>query len=283
MQQTKILALVVLIFGFPLSACAAKTVILRDKSDSNFEVKISKYEVAQPKRDFLAVIFPPTGGSTSLDRGYAKSLQKKGVNVWVIEEWTGFDEFSVDPELHDRHITRARKAFEFVRKERPGKYRLLGTSLGGMYVAALAAEHPEIENWVAIASGAPFSRVLAHSEQEVSEKLRQARKPEWNFRSKDEYEAILGEAISQDILPPRQAGKRVPGIEGPKSEGVRWSQKDILMILATEDDSVPTESQFELWQAVGKPRKIEIANSHVWAIVKAYWSYGDEVVDHLTR
>jgi pimeloyl-ACP methyl ester carboxylesterase len=279
----KFFALLLFVVALPLTACAGSPLLLRDPQDSSFHVKITKYEVENSKRDFLAVIFPPTGGSTSLDRGHAKSLQRAGVNVWVIEEWTGYDEFSLDPELHDRHITRAKRAFAFIKKERPGKFRLLGTSLGGMYVAALAAEHPEIENWVAIASGAPFSRVLAQSEQEQSVKIRQARKSEWGFTNKEEYESILGEAISQDILPPRFSGKRVPGIEGPKSRGSNWNQKDVLLVIATEDDSVPTDSQFDLWQAVGKPRKIEIANSHVWAIIKAYWSYGDEIANHLLR
>lgn len=279
----KFFAILLFVIALPLSACAGSTILLRDPQDNAFHVKISKYAVENSSRDFLVVIFPPTGGSTSLDRGYAKSLQKAGVNTWVIEEWTGYDEFALDPELHDRHISRAKRAFAFVKKEWPGKIRLLGTSLGGMYVAALAAEHPEIENWVAIASGAPFSRVLAQSEQEQSAKIRQARKPEWKFQNKEEYESILGEAISQDILPPRFSGKRIPGIEGPKSRGTAWTQKDVMLIIATEDDSVPTESQFDLWQAVGKPRKIEIANSHVWAIIKAYWSHGNDVTEHLLR
>jgi pimeloyl-ACP methyl ester carboxylesterase len=270
-----------LLFLFlPSFACASNPIKIADPEDPQFFVEIQKY--GKESQGSLAVVFPPTGGSTSLDRGYAKALAKRGLETWVIEGWKGFDEISTDPELHDRHITLAKRAFRLLQnKAKRDSYRLLGTSVGGMYVAAIAAEEDRVDAWVVIASGAPFSRVLAQSDQSDTIKVRDARKREWKFQTADEYEAILGGAISQDILPPRFPVREIDGTKGGPSQGVRWKQKKILFVIATEDTAVPTESQWSLWEAAGKPSKIEISSNHVWGIIRAYWSYGNEIADFL--
>jgi hypothetical protein len=264
----------------PSFACASMPIKIQDAQDPKFVVEFRKY--GKESEGALAVVFPPTGGSTSLDRGYAKALARRGLEAWVIEGWTGFDEISTDPELHDRHITRAKRAFHLIQREaKRDSYRLLGTSVGGMYVAAIAAEEESVEAWVAIASGAPFSRVLAQSDQSDTIKVREARKKEWKFQTADEYESILGGVITQDILPPRFPVREIEGSKGGPSQGSRWNQKKILLVLATEDTAVPTESQRTLWEASGKPSKIEISSNHIWAIIRSYWSYGDEIADFL--
>ncbi|MFN7728054.1 MAG: alpha/beta fold hydrolase [Bdellovibrio sp.] len=276
MQTLSFLLLFLLI---PLTSCASTSSTYRLKYQ-NLDVRISEYVPKGQARSFTAVIFPPTGGSTTLDREYAKKLAAKGIRTLILEDWSGFDESSVDPELHDRHIGRAKLAFEALTKKYPGPYRLLGTSLGGMYVAAIAAEQESVESWVTIASGAPFSFVLSRSDQEGLISLRDQRKPLWLFDSGD-YEAMLGFAITQDILPPRHGVLAVAGAQGRPSSGAQWRQAKVLMLIATKDTTVPTEAQELLWRAVPGAQRVNIEAGHFWGIVRAWWSHGTEIVEFL--
>ena len=266
----------------PLTSCANSIFELKNLEDPNFQVRYQEYAPKGEAKSFRAVIFPPTGGATTLERSYAKKLAAKGIPTVIIEDWSGFDEMATDAELHDRHIGRAKKAFTTLSEKLPGPYRLLGTSLGGMYVAAIAAENESVEAWATIASGAPFSFVLSRSDQSGPKGVREERKPLWKFETEDEYEAMLGSAISQDILPPRLPVIAAPGAEGAPSAGVKWNQKRILVVVCTEDTTVPTESQELFWKELPNAKRIDITAGHVWGIIRAYWSHGDEIVDFLS-
>jgi hypothetical protein len=271
-----------LAFFAPLTSCASTILELRSAEDPNFQVRYQEYAPKGEAKGFRAVIFPPTGGSTTLERSYAKKLAAKGVPTVVIEDWSGFGEIGTDAELHDRHIGRAKKAFTILAEKLPGPYRLLGTSLGGMYVAAIAAENEAVESFATVASGAPFSFVLSRSDQDGPKGVRDQRKPLWKFNSDTEYEAMLGSAISQDILPPRLPTIAAPGAQGMASAGAKWTQKKILVVVCTEDTAVPTDSQVLFWNALPNAKRIDVAASHVWGIIRAYWSHGNEIVDFLS-
>ena len=231
------------------------------------------------------LILPPTGGVNDLDRWYADDICENGGSAYILKDWSKMGEASLDSELHDRHLERSLRAFDLMREKIGGPVSLLGTSLGGLYGASMVARRDGIERVVLLVAGGPLSRVLAESQQEALLTLKQNRKASWNFSSDREYEALLGNAVSLDFLAPRfpQFRRSPPGSNGGASEGPRFriSPRNVMMVISSNDSTVPSASQESLWRALGKPKRIDSIANHFFTILSAYFLHSDEIVDFL--
>jgi hypothetical protein len=269
------------------SGCARAPALRKivDPTDDKFTVQVTAWPKGK-KEGPSVVIFPPTGGSNFLDRAYARQVADLGGHPLILESWTGWDEVALDPELHDRHISRAIRAYDLVAKEFGlAAPRILGTSVGGMYAAIIVGLGRPVEKLVVIAAGAPFSSVLSHSDQSQLIKLKADRKATWGFTTDEEYERMLAGALSQDFLKPKVSPLFIPGASGGISRGygTRLHPDDTLVVVLKGDTTVSTESQLALWEAVGQGEKIERSASHVWGIARTYWSDSQKITRFLVK
>lgn len=225
----------------------------------DFKVKVTSYLNPSSKRHII--ILPPTGGSNILDRSWARNFRAQGFNAHIIERWTLFDEFSLDLGLHQRLYGRSQKAIGMVLDHLKGAeyIGLLGTSIGGIFTAMAMGIHDRIDGAFVITAGANMGVMIANSDQEAMVDLWEKRRTQMNLPDKKIYSELLRAKIEYD---PLQLPRKFKG-------------KDLGMIIATEDTTVPTENQMslkELW----KPKTvIEFSNNHFWAIVKSwFWDSG---------
>jgi len=282
-MKTLSLAIFTLFLGFPFSACAAIQLKENLLENENFWVKIESCGL--PSSKVKVVIFPPTGGSTTLEKWYSEKICTRGAFVLVVTDWKDAREEAFDPELHDRHLLRALQVYETLEKKWGGPFRVLGTSLGGLYAAAISLHHPW-DKMVLITSGGPLSQVLSTSDQKPLIDLKEKRMKLWNLKSDKEYEAALGEAISNDFLPPRfQSSKKVEGSRGGPALDPHplVPSSNIILSIAHGDDTVPHPTQEKLWESLGRPQRFDFYANHFWAIVGTYWNHSNEIADFLVR
>jgi len=263
-------------------ACAV-TFKQSQTGDSDFQVKTETCGSETSKAK--VVIFPPTGGATTLERWYAEKICDRGGFAILVNDWTKAQESAIDPELHDRHLQRSLRVFKSLEKKWKGPFRVLGTSLGGLYAAAISMHHPW-EKMVLITAGGPLSQVLANSDLTSLIELREKRMKLWGLRSEKEYEGVLGRSISLDFLPPRFSSgiPDVDGIVGPPAKASKSlvPTQQILMSLAPSDETVPYETQEKLWVTLGEPKRFDVSGDHFFGIVRTYWFHSDEISDFLT-
>lgn len=213
----------------------------------------------KPKRSLL--IIPPTGGVSSLERGYGDRLCEKGIEAWVITEWA--------PELRDfkvglpiiSHDQAARQAMAAVRQivnHMPGRVGILGTSAGAIIGAMAAGIDSRIKVALLIAGGADMSSLIANSKLGTLQEINSQRIRDFNI-SPQEYQRRLKKGIRID----------------PIEFGPVLKKKKIGVVLALSDDIVPSQNQLLLEKVAGAERVEEFNKSHLisilmTAILKSY-------------
>lgn len=257
-----------------LGACATpKSKVTRLEATDGFWVEIAEYSAVDnqvPERSIL--ILPPTGGANFIDKSYARGLSRRGAVVKILLGWSGQDEVSTALSLHQDLHERALRAIELTMESVPPtqKISLMGTSVGALFVAISASRYARPDRLLSIAGGVPIPEVIAESDHESMVKLRKQRTEEFGFKSGAEYEKAIHEVFTLDPL----------DLEKNLS-GSRLRAKNLGVIYFTEDHTVPTKNQlqlFELWQ----PQfSVSLAAGHVWGILKTWWSHQDEINDFL--
>jgi len=247
-----------------LSALASNDCTQKPESlgGEDFKVEITSYLLPSSRKHIL--ILPPTGGSNVLDRSWARKFCASGFNAHIIERWTLLDEFSTDLELHQRLYGRSQKAIGLVldHLEGPEYVGVFGTSIGGIFTAMAMGIHDRIDAAFVITAGADMAALIANSDQEAMTDLWEKRKSQFGIPDKKTYIDLLKPKIEYD---PLQLPRKFDG-------------KDLGMIIATEDTTVPTQNQISL-QEFWKPKiTIKLHSNHFWAIVKSsLWNSGKVV------
>ena len=246
--------------SFAANDCTRQPVIL---GGAEFKVELTSYLLASSQRHIL--ILPPTGGSNVLDRSWARNFCAGGFNAHIIEHWTADEEMSIDLGLHQRLYRNSQKAIGIVLDHLTGAgyVGLMGTSIGGIYTAMAMGIHDRIDAAFVITAGADMAVMIANSDQEAMINLWEKRRTEMNIPDKKSYIDLLKPKIEYD---PLQLPRKFEG-------------KDLGMIIATEDTTVPTENQIKL-QELWKPKTIiNLPNNHFWAIVKSWFWDSGKVID----
>lgn len=230
---------------------------------ADFQVKVFNFENSQNASKSL-IIMPPTGGPTYLERGYAKKFCAAGYNVYLFNSWTGDTDESVDLEKHQRIYASAQKAIATVIKQIKSPFiGILGTSLGALHTSVAVATQEKINAAFLIAGGGPIPEVIVTSDQKAMRDLRDARIQRYGFKSDTEYIAALDKVFLLD----------------PTKQGDLYKKKDIGMVVAEDDTTVPYSNQLKL-QTFFNPKKTYTLNSsHFWGIVKTWYFHSQEVLD----
>ena len=113
-----------------------------------------------------------------------------------------------------------------------------------------------------ITGGAPIAEVIVLSDQKAMLGLKQKRKDRFGFKNAEENKMAIDKNFS---LEPMQLG-----------DG--FKEKDLGMVIAENDETVPTTTQQNLknyWQ----PKKvISYSSGHFWGIVRTWLLDEDEVI-----
>lgn len=248
----------------------------RTQNSGEFQLSWQEFRPSLAKPELGTVfIFPPTGGATFLESRYAKKICAQGWPAVVVKSWTGDNNREDDFARHALHFQRAKRAFAMLTAGYPGPVRLLGTSLGGLYTisfmqSARETQSDKIQKAVVIVAGVPFSTVITDSHHSELSAVRERRMKAFQLSSREAYQQKLAESLVQWDRPQTlnpASGRRIP----------------TLAVIGLQDDVVPTSHQREfakLWQPA---KVIEINSGHFWSIVRAYWSFSDQIVTFLTE
>jgi alpha-beta hydrolase superfamily lysophospholipase len=146
------------------------------------------------------------------------------------------------------------------------KVSVFGSSLGAILASMAAAVDGKIDRAFLVGAGGSLVDLLTESDQELLVKMRQDRMAAYGLASAEEYREFLSTRLH--------------------FEPTRWvpapnSGKAITLLIATEDTTVPTETQEALWEAWGRPRRIDVSQGHVLSIIWTWAFYRATVVDRL--
>lgn len=240
----------------------------RSEVDGDFSAHWVYYrsEIPEAATRATVVIFPPTGGVTQLENWYAKRVCKAGYNAIVVKNWTGDDDLEPDFDRHSRHFARAHRAFEILSAANPGRIRLLGTSLGGLYSLSLMARHDSIERAALITVGAPFTAIVAESGHSELVAVKKKRMKNFSIATEAEYRVRIDGALAHwdDI------------------DKISEFDRPVLMVIGTKDETVPSRYQRDLAKLIKPRQTIEIESGHFLSILTAYFSHVDTVTSFLT-
>lgn len=244
------------ISAFASENCAQTPVSL---GENDFKVQLSSYLLASSSKHVL--IIPPTGGANFLDRNWAKNFCAAGFNAHIVEHWTDDAELAYDLGIHQRFYSRTQKAIGIVLDHiKEAKYiGMMGTSIGGIHTAMAMGIHDRINAAFVITAGADMPAMIANSDQGLMVNAWNKRKELYKIPNKETYINLLREKIEYEPL-------KLPR----KFEG-----KDLGMIVATSDTTVPYANQLKLKDHWKPKTVIEYSNNHFWGIVLSWlWDSG---------
>lgn len=168
-------------------------------------------------------------------------------------------------ELFRRTVLHQRLLLQWLRREpvAPASLHVLGLSLGGMVATALAAEEPELRGVAICLSGGDVpSLVTASSEGRVRS---------WRQWRAD-HDGI-GDVVLQDELRTRLQHEPIRLARAVATDKVLWVQ-------AAFDTVIPAPQRDVLWEALGRPRRLQVPFGHYTAAL-AIGPILDAVADHL--
>lgn len=232
---------------------------------SSREVRLAEYAVKAGDEDHARaiLIIPPTGGENLIDQGWANFFCARGFRAVIVRDWDHQDEATLDPAMHDTGAVRAlasvRHAVEFLESSGSKRIGILGASVGAMTSGLAIGLEPRIKAAALVVGGVGMHQIIARSTEETLTQLRQKRMEAYGYATIGEYEKALAAKIRID--PADFAGR--PG-RGP-----------VLAVVATEDETVPTEFQDRLVAAYRAAPVIRLQVDHSTAIRHAYWYHCD--------
>ncbi len=248
-----------------LGSLEAKDCFFEDKKfeEEDFFTQARFYPVTGSIK--TVIILPPTGGTNLIDRSYARLLCASGFNVYILDKYTGYDEYNLDLEIHRRYYGRTQRAVDLIVQAVPETHHLsiMGTSIGAIHAAISVGRVNRIRNALIITGGADVTAMIVDSDQNVMRVAREKRNKMFGFRTRDEYYNELRKHIELDSL---NYSDKLPS-------------KKISMVIAENDTTVPGKNQ-KLLQEIAKPARIlEMNDNHFWAIVKTWLFHKDFVVN----
>ena len=230
---------------------------------SDFKVQIQQYNCEKsPLKSLL--IMPPTGGTNYIDRSYAKKFCNAGYDVYIIESWSKMGEKNPEFTIHQRFYSGAQKAIQVTLEQINTPFvGLLGTSVGAMHAAVASNQQPRINAIFSIVGGIPITDIIIHSDQQAMIDLRLQRQKNYGVKNDDDYQKKLDVAFNLE----------------PMKSGELYKTKKFGMVVATKDQTVPTQNQNQLVQFWKPKTIITLNNDHFWGIVKTWLFHSDELVD----
>jgi dienelactone hydrolase len=227
-------------------------------SAGEFQIQLSVY---QPRNDrgHNLILFPTIEGESLLERQTAAYFARKGYLVMIptIEEYKvsfGAQTACAMDLTYRRVQGSAILMAEIMNEIRPAKNLMIaGASQGGIRSIMAAAVLPQAQAVWAIVAGGDFPSIYANSEVQAITSFRQQHMRAMNFSNTQEYEEYLRENLKLD------------------PEFSCWKiEANIAMVIATRDDSVPTDNQERLVESC-QPQLVRRLNAgHVRGAMDLY-------------
>lgn len=247
-----------------LGSLEAKECFFEQKkwSESDFFAEARFYPASNSSRTII--ILPPTGGTNLIDRSYARFLCAEGFNVYILDKYTGYDEYNLDLDIHRRYYGRTQRAIDLIMKDVPEQHTLsiLGTSVGALHAAIATGRVPRIQKALIITGGADITGLIVDSDQKIMRVAREKRNKMFGFKSRDDYYNELKKHIELDPLFFKDG---YPG-------------KKISMVIAEKDTTVPAKYQILLKEISNPKRVLALNDDHFWAILKTWLFHRDFVL-----
>lgn len=218
---------------------------------------VRKLSESKAKDLKTVIVMPPTGGVNALDWGYAAHLCANGMRAAVITYWDYDTLNEIDMNMHDRGALRAlaavRHVIEYLAPKRPKQLGMLGTSVGAISSALVTGYERRVSAAALIVGGAGMPEIIAKSTESHLSKLREERMAHYKFESVDAYQNALSQAVKIEPM-----------------DFVNYSgKKNIWMMVATKDDTVPTKNQWDLFKAYGSPQgSLQYPGDHLKTILR---------------
>jgi hypothetical protein len=133
--------------------------------------------------------------------------------------------------------------------------------MGALFTAVTMSVEPRFKAVMLVVAGSPMSEILATSRQMNVRKLRRDRMRANNFATELEYQAALEQAMEIDLDSLVTGKPKMP----------------LKMIIATDDGSVPSKTQLQLWEAFGRPENLKVDSGHPHTVIKTFLSHSKVV------
>lgn len=211
------------------------------------------YKSLIPGKRPLILIMPTIKGVTPIEHRFAKFLVKKGYHalIFIVPR---------DKEIHTKPATELNFAVKFFTTGTQlwidhfssksyvdmNKIGVFATSDGANRTSIILGYEKRIKAAVLYVAGGNYPKMMTNSDQRIVRNYREYKMENQNLTKLDFFN-LMQETLSYD--PTYLAYKRNP--------------KDLYMVLALEDTSVPTENQIELWQAFGMPKSKCLEMDHI--------------------
>lgn len=236
-------------------------------TDSNFEVSVLKYAMNQVATKSL-IIIPPTGGTNFIDRSYAKQFCHAHYDVYILNGWTRDQETTFELAIHERFYSNAQTAVRIVLDHIQTKsIGLLGTSVGALHASVAASLHPRINAVFAILGGTPIADVIVTSDQPAMVDLRNARKKMYGFTTDEQQRTAIDQVLSKE----------------PYKLGLGFKNKALGLVIAEQDQTVATATQYQLKKFWQPQKVITISTDHFWGIVRTWLFHSNEILDFFEK
>lgn len=206
------------------------------------------------QNDKLVLIVPPTGGSSIIEKRYAKYFCNHGLNAVIIDDWTGANLTSetLDFTVHQRELEYAesaiKKTLSYFKNSTIG---MLATSKGAIGISAFTDTiEKKVSVLISIVAGGPLHLAISRANEEGLKTLRSQRMKLLDI-DQMEYDQLIFENLkyrTQDISPN--------------------SKMKVVLVYATEDIVVPTELQVWLKDLWNPSALWYLEDNHVPAIGK---------------
>ena len=226
-------------------------------------IELLSYTVKNEKGKIL--ILPPTGGTTYLEKRYAKQLCNLGFSAIIIKKWKDMEKESLELDIHAELLGKAQEVIAQVIEEKTQAedfIGILGTSVGAIHSATALGIQDKIQAGFLILGGAPIHKVIAYSEEKTLTEYRNKRMKAFAFKNKEEYAIALNKKIPKRIRPLTFSDK--------------VKQKNTFAVIALKDKVVPTEYQKELRKAFDS-NFLEISSGHIIGILEFYLFHSKKV------
>lgn len=240
----------------PSSDCLISTEHIKA---GELQLRYSTYTNRKVETDKALLLLPPTGGKNIIDKGYAAYFCKAGYKVYIMENWTGLNEYSEDLKIHERYQNRFQKSvaltLSLIEEEKIG---VLGASAGAINFSVtlgIPKVVQKVQAFVGIVSGGPLCKVIAQTREKALKKVREVRMKNLNIKTIEEYEAAICSNLSW------KAAEKKP------------EHLKLGLISATKDITVLSEHQEFQIEKLNPDFLRRIDSGHIGAIIRSFLFY----------
>lgn len=259
--------------GWSLRGCTIRDIQIQGKDPVSGEtrtVQVKEYSARGAGNEKAVVLLPPTGGENILDRGWGNVFCANGIRLLLVQHWAHDDFVSLELTMHDQGALRAlaavRHTVEYAETTGSSRLGILGTSVGALTSTLALGVEPRLRTGALVVGGHGFADIISRTTEQGAAKLREERLKKFGFTEK-QYAEALAQAVS--IEPVDFWNPAAP--------------KPVMMVVAKQDVTVPSDTQYALAEKLHPAELLEIDDNHVNTVIATYWKHSDSILSFFQR